>query len=194
MLRSWRTSYGTWSNTFSLLTFLTMSRFPLEACILRVILNFGGELEYKMMQTWGRPKIEEWSTMKREMKAQFLPCNAAWVVRESLKKLQHTSTVREYVKEFSSLMLDISNMSKEDKLFNFLFGLQTWAQTKLQRQGVRDLQGAMAAADSLVDLNLGHHPSTNKSKDVTSKNWKKFEGKDKDVGKILQNQSQNKNE
>ncbi|KAL6181968.1 hypothetical protein ACLB2K_043391 [Fragaria x ananassa] len=29
---------------------------------------------------------------------------------------------------------------------------------------------------------------------VTSKNWKKFEGKDKDGGKSLKNQSQNKNE
>lgn len=39
-----------------------------------------------------------------------------------LKVLKHTSSIREYVKEFSSLMQDIPNMSGEDKLFNFFSG------------------------------------------------------------------------
>ena len=43
--------------------------------------------------------------------------------------------MRDYVKEFSFLMLDIKNMSEEDKLFNFVFGLQTWAQTVLKKAG-----------------------------------------------------------
>lgn len=36
--------------------------------------------------------------------------------------------------KFSSLMLDIKNMSKEDQLFNFISGLQPWTQTELQWQ------------------------------------------------------------
>ena len=60
------------------------------------------------------------------MKDQFLPTNIAWVCREALKRLRHTRSVREYVKEFSSLMLDIKNMLEEDKLFNFMSGLQGW--------------------------------------------------------------------
>ena len=50
--------------------------------------------------------------------------NTAWMVRESLKKLKQTDSVRDYVKEFSSLILDIKDMSEVDKLFNFLSGLQ----------------------------------------------------------------------
>ena len=140
----------------------------------------------------GRPKIEEWETLKKELKAQFLPCNAGWIARESLKKLKHTGSPREYVKEFSSLMLDISNMSEEDKLFNFMFGLQPWAQAELRRQGVKDVQGAMAAADSLIDFKYASSASTNqkkapdagkgKQKEGTSKNWKKFDGAKKDDG------------
>ena len=61
-------------------------------------------------------------------------------------------SVREYVKEFSSIMLDIRNMSDEDKLFSFISGLQGWAQTELRRQGVRDLS---AAADYLVEYKMG---------------------------------------
>ena len=45
-------------------------------------------------------------------------------------------------------------MSEEDKLFNFVFGLQAWAQTELRRQGVKDFPAAMAAADFLVDYKL----------------------------------------
>ena len=82
------------------------------------------------------------------------------MAREALKRLRHTGSVREYVKEFSSLMLDIKNMSEEDKLFNFMSGLQGWAQTELRRQGVHDLPAAMAAADCLVDYKMGGAIST----------------------------------
>lgn len=75
----------------------------------------------------------------KELRAPFLPTNTAWVARDALRKLRHTGTVRDYVKEFSSLMLDIKSMSEEDKLYNFIAGLQGWAQTELRRLGVKDL-------------------------------------------------------
>ena len=108
----------------------------------------------------GRPQITTWETLKKELKDQFLPTNTAWVAREALKRLKHTGSVREYVKEFSSLMLDIKNMSEEDKLFNFMSGLQGWAQTELRRQGVRDLPAAMATVNCLVDYKMGGAIST----------------------------------
>ena len=52
-----------------------------------------------------------------------MPTNTAWVARDALKKLKQIATVKEYVKTFSSLMLDIRNMFEDDKLFNFMFGL-----------------------------------------------------------------------
>ena len=102
----------------------------------------------------GRPQISTWETLKRELKEQFLPTNAAWLAWESLQRLKQTGTVRDYVKEFSSLMMDIKNMSEEDKLFNFVSGLQAWAQTELRMQGVKDLPAAMVATDCLVDYKL----------------------------------------
>ena len=98
--------------------------------------------------------------MKKELKDQFLPTNTTWVAREALKRLKHTESVRDYVKNISSLMLDIKNMSKEDKLFNFMPGLHGWAQTKLRRQGVCDLPTTTAAADCLVDYKIGDAIST----------------------------------
>ncbi|KAK3205899.1 hypothetical protein Dsin_019945 [Dipteronia sinensis] len=60
------------------------------------------------------PSIVVWESLKKELNDQFLPC------KENLKKLKLIGSMRDYVKEFSSLMLDIQNMSKEDKLFNFM--------------------------------------------------------------------------
>lgn len=54
----------------------------------------------------GRPRIDDWETMKKELKGQFLPCDARRQARESLKKRQrHTGKPREYIREWRSLML-----------------------------------------------------------------------------------------
>ena len=45
-------------------------------------------------------------------------------------------------------------MSNDEKLFNFMSGLQGWAQTELRRQRVQDLPTAMATADCLVDYKM----------------------------------------
>ena len=55
-----------------------------------------------------------------ELKEQFLSNNTFWIAWEELKQLKHDKTIREYVKSFSSLILNIENMLEEDKLFNFL--------------------------------------------------------------------------
>ncbi|KAK4382005.1 hypothetical protein Sango_2915600 [Sesamum angolense] len=91
------------------------------------------------------------------------------LARESLRKLKHAGTVRDYVKEFSSLMLDVRDMPEEDKLFNFLSGLQTWAQTELRRQGVKDLPSAIATADRLVDFWVANSSDLEKKKKDSGK-------------------------
>lgn len=45
-------------------------------------------------------------------------------------------------------------MSEEDKLFNFLAGLESWAHAELRRRGVKNLQSTIVAADSLVDYKV----------------------------------------
>lgn len=54
------------------------------------------------------------------------------------------------MKVFTSLLLDINDMSEEEKLFNFFTGLKPWAQIKVRRQGGKDLSTAIAYAKALV--------------------------------------------
>ena len=89
-------------------------------------------------------------------------------------------TMREYVKEFNSLMLDIKNMSEEDKLFNFVSRLQGWEQTKLRRQGVKDLSAAMDATNCLVDYKLSGSTSIGQKQKQDGSKKHKVVGKHSD--------------
>ncbi|KAJ7958669.1 Retrotransposon protein, putative, Ty3-gypsy subclass [Quillaja saponaria] len=95
--------------------------------------------------------IDTWEDLRRELKAQFFPENVEYIARRNLRELKQTGTIREYVKRFAGLMLDIRDMSEKDKMFYFLEGLKPWAKAELQRQRVQDLATAQAAAERLTD-------------------------------------------
>ena len=83
-------------------------------------------------------------------------------------------------------MLNIKNMSEEEKLFNFMFGLQPWAQLELKTHAVYDLPAAMSVADALVDYKFNKpsgddekHKSKDKGKDKQKKDGKKNKDKHK---------------
>ena len=63
--------------------------------------------------------IETWEDFKKEIKRQFYPKDVAYLARKNMRCLKHTGSICNYVKEFSSLMLEIPNMTKEELLFNF---------------------------------------------------------------------------
>ena len=65
----------------------------------------------------------------KEMGDQFLPSDASWIARDKFKRLRQTSLVREYIKEFTYVILDIQNMFDEEKLYNFISGIQGWVKT-----------------------------------------------------------------
>ncbi|KAF2288675.1 hypothetical protein GH714_010250 [Hevea brasiliensis] len=95
--------------------------------------------------------IVTWDDFKKALKAQFYLENVAYNERCKLAELQYTGSIREYVRSFTALMLDIKDMSEADKLLNFQKGLKPWARNELVRRGVNELNTAMAAAKSLDD-------------------------------------------
>ncbi|RVW43719.1 Retrovirus-related Pol polyprotein from transposon 412 [Vitis vinifera] len=97
--------------------------------------------------------------------------DVAYLARKNMKRLKHTGSIREYVKEFSMLMLEIPNMFEEELLFNFMHNLQSWAKQELRRRGVQDLATTMAVVES-----FGVHPKEGSSKTSSGKDGK---GKDK---------------
>ena len=67
---------------------------------------------------------ETWEEFKREIKRQLYPDDVAYLARKNMRRLKHTGSIRDYVNEFSSRMLEIPNMIEEKLLFNFMDNLQ----------------------------------------------------------------------
>lgn len=87
--------------------------------------------------------------------------------REQLGKLTHVGSLKEHVRAFANLLLEIDGMGEKDKLFFFLDSLQPWAKMELRKQKVRDLHLAYAVADLLVDPN-GERPPEVKTRPTFS--------------------------
>ena len=65
---------------------------------------------------------------KREIMKQFYPEDVEYLARKKIKYLKHTGSIRDYVKEFSSLMLEAPGMNEKTLLFKFMDNLQGWAE------------------------------------------------------------------
>ncbi|XP_070007761.1 uncharacterized protein [Nicotiana sylvestris] len=96
--------------------------------------------------------IKNWEQFKFELKHQFYPQNVVNEARRKLRELKQTTSIREYVKEFTKLILQIPNMESDDLLFYFIDSLQNWAKQELQRRQVQDVDEAIAVAESLNDF------------------------------------------
>ncbi|KAK8289414.1 hypothetical protein V6Z12_D07G190600 [Gossypium hirsutum] len=95
-----------------------------------------------------------WEEFRCEFKAQFYPEYTEDEAQAKLRRLVQQGTVREYVQEFSELMLQISDMGEKDAFFSFMDGLKPWAKQELQRRGVQELTKAMSTAKSLTKFGV----------------------------------------
>ena len=102
----------------------------------------------------GEDALETWAELKAAIRLQFFPENVEYNARRKLRELRQTKSVRDYVREFSALMLNIRDMGDKDKLFTFLEGLKPYARMELQRQRVDTLPKAIQAAECLGDYQV----------------------------------------
>ncbi|XP_070044861.1 uncharacterized protein [Nicotiana tomentosiformis] len=99
--------------------------------------------------------IDTWEQFKEELKRQFYPQNVVHEARRKLRELKKTSSICEYVNDFTKLTLQMPNLTSEDLLFNFLNGLQNWAKQELQRRHVNTVDEVIVMAESLSDFWTG---------------------------------------
>ncbi|ESQ50931.1 hypothetical protein EUTSA_v10023044mg [Eutrema salsugineum] len=97
---------------------------------------------------------------KRDMKRQFYPENVVYQAQKKLREFRQKDTIRDYVTEFTALLLQIPSTNKDDSVFYFIDGLQPWAKQELQRRGVHSVDEAIAAAESLSDFSIPDRPKS----------------------------------
>ncbi|XP_039024486.1 uncharacterized protein LOC120157439 [Hibiscus syriacus] len=111
----------------------------------------------------GACQLDMWDEFKKELKKHFYPENVVYEARKKLRELKQRGIMRDYVKEFTTLMLQIPNMSEEDLLFYFIDGLQGWAKQEMYRRDIRTVDEAIA--ESLIDFQPYFHTNAAKNKD-----------------------------
>ncbi|EOY32086.1 Uncharacterized protein TCM_039559 [Theobroma cacao] len=76
---------------------------------------------------------------------EFYPEYAMDEVRGKLLRLVQRGEIREYVREFSELALQVGDLGEREALFAFIDGLKPWAKQKLQRRGIKARVGQTRA-------------------------------------------------
>ncbi|KAI3446915.1 hypothetical protein Pfo_003580 [Paulownia fortunei] len=82
--------------------------------------------------------VDTWEDFKKELKRHFYPRNIIYEARKKLRELKQQGTIRKYVKDFTTIMLQIPNLSEEDLLFHFV-------------DDVKLVDEAIAIAESLTE-------------------------------------------
>ncbi|KAI4305028.1 hypothetical protein L6164_028419 [Bauhinia variegata] len=95
--------------------------------------------------------INTWEQFKAELRKHFVPHNADIEARGKLRMLRQSGSIFDYIKEFTTIMLEIEDLSDKDAFFYFKDGLKDWAKTELYRRNVQTLDAAIGVAKSLVD-------------------------------------------
>lgn len=73
--------------------------------------------------------------------------------------IKHITYIHNYVKKFSALILQITNMSEEHLLFNFIDGLKLKVAHELKHRGINDISTTLTVAESLNEFE--YHKSNN---------------------------------
>ena len=63
--------------------------------------------------------MDTWENLKQELHSLFFLENIEIIARMKLRELRHIENIKDYVKQFYVLMLDIHDMSEKDKVFLF---------------------------------------------------------------------------
>ncbi|XP_070049788.1 uncharacterized protein [Nicotiana tomentosiformis] len=129
--------------------------------------------------------ISTWDQFKAVFKRQFFPNNVLYEARRNLRELKKIGSIRVYVKEFTTLMLQIPNLTSDDLLFHFMDGLKNWAKKELHCRQVADIDQAIVEAESLMDF---RHDKHDKGKCKESKFNNVKGGGDRGKGKDIQQQ------
>ncbi|KAL3739200.1 hypothetical protein ACJRO7_020581 [Eucalyptus globulus] len=95
-----------------------------------------------------------------EFRRNYFPAYAEEEARDELKRLEQKGGVRDYIKRFSELLLQIPSMNEVKAFHQFMGGLKPWTKQELKRYSVGDLTTAMTVAESLVEYKAS--PSTSR--------------------------------
>jgi hypothetical protein len=115
--------------------------------------------------TWWRTVRQEegknhgytWEFFKERVETEFVPRNSDYISRCKLRNLVNATNenLRQYVRAYSKLMLEIWHMHELDRVCQFVMGLPTWAKRKLKGNWPSSLSEAITKVEGFSDVGRG---------------------------------------
>ena len=81
----------------------------------------------------GTCTMNTWEQFHEEFKKVFFPNDVIYEAKRKFRESKQKGSIRAYARDFTTLMLQIPNLTDEYMLFHFMDGLQSWARTELER-------------------------------------------------------------
>ncbi|KAF3791709.1 hypothetical protein EJ110_NYTH13718 [Nymphaea thermarum] len=111
----------------------------------------------------GHCTITTFDNFRKQLKGYFMPANAERHAYRLVANLKQTSALRDYIRAYQKVMLDVPMMIEKDKLHWFIIGLQSWAQADVERSNPETLEQAYVAAECLADTQCKSYTDTFRS-------------------------------
>jgi hypothetical protein len=103
-----------------------------------------------MRQKEGKNHGYTWEFFKECIELEFIPKNFDYISRCKLRDLVNATddNLRQYVRVYSELMLEIWHMHELECVCHFVMGLLTWAKCKLEENWFASLSEAIIKVES----------------------------------------------
>jgi len=91
---------------------------------------------------------------KERLESEFVPRNSDYISRCKLRDLVNATNenLRQYVRAYSKLMLEVRHMHEMDRVWQFVMGLPTWAKRKLEENWPASLSEAITKVENFSDV------------------------------------------
>uniref|UniRef100_A0A5K0WII9 Ty3 transposon capsid-like protein domain-containing protein n=1 Tax=Nymphaea colorata TaxID=210225 RepID=A0A5K0WII9_9MAGN len=84
--------------------------------------------------------IRTFDDFRKQLKGYFMSVDAERHAYQLVANLKQTGALRDYIRAYQKVMLDVPMMPEKDKLHWFIIGLQFWAQADVERSNPETLE------------------------------------------------------
>ncbi len=107
-----------------------------------------------MKQEEGKNHGYIWEFFKDRIEIKFVPRNSDYISRCKLHDLVNVTNenLRQYVRAYSKLMLEIQHMHELDHVCQFAMGLPTWAERELEENWPASLSETITKVENFLDV------------------------------------------
>ena len=94
-------------------------------------------------------RVTSWAVFQQELKLNFCPTNTVKLARDRFSRLYQREGLRDYIREFRTITLDIPSMAEDEKLDKFVRGLRSSLRTEVAIREPDSLDKAIKLAENL---------------------------------------------